>query len=397
MKKLYFISALLMAIFWYSCTKDTRFDNIDPNAPAPAPVTDVKVDPTAGGAMLTYKIPSDPNLLYVKAVYEIQPGVFREAKSSIFTDTLRLVGFGDTLSHEVKLYSIGKNEKASEPVSVNVNPKTPPVQTVFANAILISTFGGVNVAFTNPDEADVSIVVIVDSTGNNTWAPVTTFYTGALTGNFSSRGFESVEKKFGLFIRDRWNNKSDTLIKMLTPRFESVISKDTWSVLVLPTDQQALAGTQYPLTRIYDGQFAALSNQSYASANASTLPQWFTIDLGKKVLMSRFKEHQAASSHLYVASGVLTFELWGSNSPDTDGGWKNWDLLGTFHSFKPSGLPLGTSSAEDKNYANFLGEDFDFTVPPPAYQFIRWKTLETYSSTGQVVIAEIDIFGEVVL
>lgn len=395
MKKLYFISALLIAFFWYGCTKDTRFDNIDPKAPAPGQVTDVKVNPSPGGAMLTYKIPSDPNLLYVKAVYEIQPGVFREAKSSMYTDTLRLEGFGDELSHDVKIYSIGKNEKASEPVLVSVTPNTPPVKTVFANTILTTTFGGVNIAYTNPDMANISIVVMVDSTGNNTWAPVTTIYTKSLAGNFSARGYKSEEKNFRLYVKDRWNNSSDTLNLLLTPRFETLITKETWRVEVLPTDQTALAGAGYVLTKMWDGKY--LLADSYASANASVLPQWFTLDLGKKVLMSRFKAHQAASSHLYTASAFLVFELWGSNSPDTDGGWTHWDLLGTFHSFKPSGSPMGTVTAEDKNYANFLGEDFEFAVPPPAYQYLRWKTLETYGSSGQVVIAEIDLFGDVQL
>lgn len=394
MKKLFFISSLLMAIFWYGCTEEKRADYNDAAAPAPAQITDVNADPKPGGVILTYNIPTDPNLLYVKAVYEIQPGIFREAKSSIYTDTLKLVGFGDTLIHEVKLYSVGKNEKASEPVSISVKPQTAPVNSVFANAILSSTFGGVNVSFNNPDKAELSIVVMIDSTGNNTWAPITTFYTRALSGNFAARGLPSVEKKFGLFIRDRWNNKSDTLIKLLTPRFESLITKDTWSVLVLPTDQVALAGTGYTINKLWDGLYA-LAN-SYASANASVLPQWITIDLGKKVLMSRFKEHQAATSHLYGGSALLVFELWGSNSPDTDGGWTKWQLLGTFHSFKPSGSPVGTNTAEDKNYGNFLGEDFSFDVQPPAVRYLRLKSLETYGSSGQVVVAELDLFGEVV-
>lgn len=393
MKNIYFLLVILTGYLWLSCAKEKRADYTDANAPAPAQITNVKVNPISGGAILTYKIPSDPNLLYVKAVYEIQPGIFREAKSSIYTDTLDLVGFGDTLLHEVKLYSVGKNEKASEPVTIQLNPKTPPVKSVFANSTLTSTFGGVYVTYKNPDKAELSIVVMIDSTGNNTWAPVTTYYTKAPEGNFSARGLKSVEKKFGLFIRDRWNNKSDTLIKILTPRFESIITKDTWSVLVLPTDQTAIAGTGYTLNKLWDGLYP-LAN-SYASANASVLPQWFTLDLGKKVLMSRFKEHQAATSHIYGGSAVLAFELWGSNSPDTDGGWTKWQLLGTFRSFKPSGTPVGTVTTEDRNYANFLGEDFNFDTQPPAVRFLRWKTLETYGSSGQVVIAEIDLFGEI--
>ncbi len=253
MKKLYFIVTLLMTFFWYGCSKEGRLDFIDANAPAPAQISAVKVDPSPGGAILTYKLPSDPNLGYVKAVYEIQPGVFSEAKSSRYTDTLKLVGFGDTLTHSVKLYSVGNNEKASEPISIDIHPQTPPVKSVFATVVFTNTFGGVNVAFQNPSKADLAIVVMRDSTGNNIWATVNTFYTAAISGNFSARGFDSIPQKFAVYIRDRWNNKSDTLIKMLTPKFEAPITEDTWSALVLPTDQTAIAEPPYNIEQMWNG------------------------------------------------------------------------------------------------------------------------------------------------
>ncbi|ETZ19243.1 DUF5000 domain-containing lipoprotein [Pedobacter sp. V48] len=393
MKKIYFIGGLLMAFFWHGCSKEGRLDFKDDNLPAPAQISAVKVDPTPGGAVLTYTLPTDQNLAYVKAVYEIQPGVFREAKSSRYTDTLRLVGFGDTLSHSVQLFSVGKNEKISEPLSVDVSPKTPPVRSVFSTADFTSTFGGVNVSFKNPDKADLAIVVMRDTTGNNTWSTVATFYTAAVSGNFAARGLESKKQKFALFIRDRWNNKSDTLVKELNPKFEMEIPKNTWSPLVLPTDQKEIAGPGYVLSNLWNG---LASRQLYASSNASSLPQWITIDLGKKVLLSRFKQYMEQNDHCYTGSGLKNFELWGSNSPDPDGGWTQWQKLGTFETAKPSGLPLGQKTAEDINYACNLGADFEFDGEPPAVRYLRLKSLETYSSTGQVVIMELTFWGQVI-
>ncbi|HTN37305.1 MAG TPA: DUF5000 domain-containing lipoprotein, partial [Arachidicoccus sp.] len=121
----------------------------------------------------------------------------------------------------------------------------------------------------------------------------------------------------------------------------------------------------------------------------------FSIDLGMKVSFSRIVEHQVPHDHLYAGSAVKKFELWASNNPSPDGNWNTWDSLGTFSSFKPSGLPNGQFTDEDKNYASFIGEDFEFTSVLPAYRYIRWKTLETYGSTGQVVIAELDVFGQI--
>src|SRR5690606_4448134 len=127
MKEFKYIGIFLLTVILFSCTKEDRLDHIDADAPAPAQVTDIKEFATPGGVKLTYKIPADKNLSYIKAIYEIRPGVYREAKSSIYTDTLSLVGFGDSESHNVQLISVGKNEKVSEPVSVTVTPATPPV------------------------------------------------------------------------------------------------------------------------------------------------------------------------------------------------------------------------------------------------------------------------------
>jgi hypothetical protein len=196
-----------------------------------------------------------------------------------------------------------------------------------------------------------------------------------------------------VFIRDRWNNKSDTLVKTLTPKFEIEIPKNTFSKLVLPTDQTELADPGFNIENIWNG---LADRRIYASSNASSLPQWITIDLGKKVLMSRFKMWMEPNDHCYTGSGLKNFELWGSNSPDPDGGWTQWTLLGNFTTFKPSGLPLGQKTNEDINYATNLGADFNFDVQPSAVRYLRLKSLETYSSPGQVVIMEMTFFGQIV-
>jgi hypothetical protein len=393
MKKIYFIGALFIALLWYGCSKEGRLDFVDGNTPAPMQVSNIKVEATPGGGILTYKLPADLNLAYVKAVYEIQKGVFREAKSSRYTDTLRLVGFGDELVHTVKVYSVAANEKESEPILVELQPKTPPVKSVFESAVFKETFGGVNVAILNPFKADLAIVVLKDTTGNNNWVTVRTFYTAATAGDFAARGFDAKAQKFAMYIRDRWNNKSDTIIKTLTPKPEIEIPSDTYKKLVLPTDQVALANAGYNIENLWNG---LADRRLYASSNASSLPQWITIDLGKKVLLSRFKQYMEQNDHCYTGSGLKNFELYGSNSPSPDGSWASWTLLGEFTTLKPSNLPLGQKTNEDINYACNLGADFYFATQPAAVRYLRLKSLETYSSPGQVVIMELKFFGQIV-
>lgn len=391
-KLLYFFMLLISAAGWHSCTEKENANYLDENAPAPQQVSELQVQSTPGGAMISYKLPKDKNLSYVKAVYEIQPGVFREAKASFYTDALALVGFGDTLRHKVEIYSVGRNEKMSAPLSVEVNPLTPPVKSVFETLTLEATFGGVNVTFKNTFQADLAIVVMMDTTGQGIWKPVTTHYTSALNGDFSARGMESKERKFAVYLRDRWNNKSDTLVRLLTPLYEELIPKASWKALKLPGDFWTGVSTNYPVEEAFNG-IENVSEDIFATKDYATLPQWFTVDLNQSVVLSRMKLFQR-TSYPYNAVWVKSFEIWGSNNPDADGGWDNWQLLGKFDSRIPSGSVWPNYTADDMVYQR-AGEDFTFSQPVPKVRYIRFKVLKTYGGSGQYQLGEFTFWGQI--
>jgi hypothetical protein len=367
---LYMIFTLLAVISVQGCKEDPRLDHSDPNAAAPQQVTDFKHENTPGGANITYKISSDVNLAYVKAVYEIQPGVFKESKSSIYTDTLKLEGFGNTNEYDVKIISVGRNEKESAPAIVKVKPLAPPVELAYNQLTIEAGFGGVKVKIKNDLQANLAIVLDADTTGNGLLRPLQTFYTKTAAGSFSVRGLSATQKKFSVYLRDRWGNKSLAIIKDLTPLFEQRVPKP-FANYVLPTDQPALSTNV--LANIWDG---LVNLGIYASNNNTPIPQWFTIDLKIPVVLSRMKQ----------------FELWGSNVPAADGSWASWTLIGKFDSFKPTGP--GTVTAEDNAYGFTNGEDFEMPDTPPAYRYLRFKTTETWGGTGQVTIAEVTFWGK---
>ncbi|HWK58545.1 MAG TPA: DUF5000 domain-containing lipoprotein [Parapedobacter sp.] len=377
----------------FSCSEVERLDHLDPDKPAPAQVTGLEISATPGGAIITYELPDDPNLSYVKAVYEIQPGVMRETKASRYYDTLRVEGFGNTGSHPIKIFSVGKNEKTSEPVEISVNPLTPPVLSVFSSIDLDATFGGVKVAFENASKANLAIVVMVDSSGQNTWDPIATFFTSSERAIYSARGLDDEEKRIGLFVRDRWGNRSDTLVKLLTPLYEEFIPKDNFKLIKLPSDTWQNT-FNYNIEKIWDGVTNNSENVWIVSATYS-VPQWFTVDLGVSATFSRMKVYQRAN-YPYIAPMIKAFEIYGSNNPDPDGGWNNWELLGAFTSVKPSGLPFGSTTTEDVEYAVINGEDFDFdgTMATPV-RYIRFKTLETWAPGGGVQTSEISFWGQI--
>ncbi len=387
MKKILYITfTLLTTMCAYSCKEDLRLDHSNPAADAPQQVTDFKSENTPGGANITYKLPSDNNLAYVKAVYEIQPGIFKESKSSIYTDTLKLEGFGEIKEYDVKIISVGRNAKESTPAIVKVKPLAPPVALAFGDLIIEPGFGGVKVKLKNDLQASLAIVIDADTTGNGLLRPLQTFYTKSAASSFSVRGLSATQKRFSVYLRDRWGNKSLAIVKNLTPLFEQRVPKP-FAMYALPTDQAALSTNV--LTNMWDG---LVNTGIYASANNSPIPQWFTIDLKVPVVLSRMKAHQRTPPYTYTGANVKVFELYGSNSPALDGSWASWTLIGKFDSFKPSGS-VGVTT-EDNAYGFTNGEDFDMPDIPPAYRYLRFKTLETWGGTGQVTIAEITFWGK---
>src|SRR3546814_2663068 len=88
------VSICVLALI--ACTKEERHIPCEQSDRVPDPLRNVMVENLPGGAKLTYKVPDDPNLLYVKAEFETQ-GEIRNVKASYYENTLRQDGFGDTL------------------------------------------------------------------------------------------------------------------------------------------------------------------------------------------------------------------------------------------------------------------------------------------------------------
>ena len=160
---------------------------LDAEVGAPLPVTNVKIENLSGAAKITYKLPDDHKLLYVKAECVIN-GKVTEVKSSAYTNELTIEGFGEAGEYEVKLYSVSLSESASAPLIVKVNPLAPPYEKAYQSLTLNETFGGASISFENPTEANLAIQILAtDSTGN--WKVAETYYTKKGKRYFLCTGF----------------------------------------------------------------------------------------------------------------------------------------------------------------------------------------------------------------
>lgn len=408
--KLLLLLILPLSIIWIGCSEEGRLDQTDQSTPAPQPVSVTQIENIPGGAIIWYKVPKDENLLGVKAEYERSPGQLVKAEASLYSDSLLVEGLGGTTAYEVKLYSVGRNGKTSAAVTIEVNPLEPPIE--IATKTMLATFGGVKIEFTNEARANLALVLMVDTTGTGLWTPLQTFYTSAANGSFYRRGMENKEQNFALYIRDRWNNKSDTLVQTLTPVLEEEIPKNKFENVRLPGDSwEYIQGAQYAIEGIWDGITSSRVGNVYAGRTTEPMPQHFTISLGHTVSISRFKVHHRLNDE-YINASPRTFELWGSELPPADGSWNNWHLLGEFEAFKPSGYEedgsVGAITADDKTYARVEGIDCELVItdkvedPHRQIKYIRFRTTSTYNTygtdadLGQLIIAEMSFWGQII-
>jgi hypothetical protein len=398
------------------CKEEGRLDHIDDSAPAPAQVTVKSVSPIPGGAVIRYNIPKDVNLLAVKAVYD-RGNEICETKASFYCDSLIVEGLRNTDPQEVKLYSVGRNEKLSEPVPVQITPLAPPIK--FVNFDIETTFGGVKVSFNNNiTRAPLALVLLIDTAGDGNWQHLRTFYAEAINGVFMQKELESKKSKFALHIRDRWLNCSDTIVKDLTPILEVKLSKSTWTDANFPGDSNApLQGnaSQYGIRLLWNGEEAPLwTSHCFGSATTSPMPQHVTISLGYRASISTLRlwprqQTGQGEYEMYASMYPRIFELWGADNPPAEAGFDHWTLLGRWEVFKPSGYgadgSVGAITPDDKIYFEYnqiynLEPGQEWQDPYMTVTHVRLRTVHSFGTyagnltTGAIIISEMTLFGQ---
>lgn len=394
------LCGICLLLLMITACKEDRISPVENDDVPPKPVKNAQVENLPGQARITYDLPEDEDLLYVKAEYDINSEISREAKSSFYKKSLTVDGFADTLDYEVKLYAVDRSENESEPLSIKVKPLTPPILTAFESLQVQEDFGGVNIAFVNEAEADIVISVISkDSLGE--WQSADNLYTKRSGGNFSVRGYPPEEMEFGFYVRDRWDNRSDTLVQNIVPLPEVELDKDLFDEYRLPTDAVRYSGS-WGMEKMFDGIIGNQGFHTSQDSDESGFPQWNTLDLGVQAKLSRFKfwdRGAGGDSWIYTHGNVKTMELWGSNDPNPDGSWDDsWTYITTVESFKPSGLPPGDANQEDVEYAA-QGQEFIIPAEAPAVRYIRFRVIESWtappeSPNGFYHVSEIGFWGD---
>lgn len=394
----FLVSVFLGAAMLYSCHEEP-VGQTSTNSTPPGKITNPSVENLPGGARISYTLPADDDLLYVKAVYYIN-GVEKSAASTLYVNSVEVMGFGSTDEQSVWLYCVDRSGNQSEAEEVKINPTTPPVMLIHESMQMYPNFGGIGISWKNEFKTPIAIYVLAaDSVGDIQVADVV--YTGVADGRFSLRGFPDTERIFGAYVRDRWDNFSDTLLGAFTPFYEELLDKKKFRPVVLPGDNNN-PYPMYPMEGMWDDSAAEAQYQMYIQiSHPAGTPNFFTFELGAVAKLSRYTLWQRLYPTLvYSHTNLKKWKLYGSAElkPTTDldywtEGWKDdWFLLADSEIIKPSGnLPVVTQDDMDAAHA---GHNFDIDIDAPPVRYIRFFVESTWSGSLECQIAEITFWGQ---
>ena len=88
----------------------------------PSKVLNAVVENYPGRVVITYDLPNDTDLLYVKAVYTDAHGQKNEVRASNFKNKLEIKGFAKSQPQSVQLISVDRSQNESDPLRVDIEP-----------------------------------------------------------------------------------------------------------------------------------------------------------------------------------------------------------------------------------------------------------------------------------
>ena len=108
-----FISVVIL----FGCKDDENQDSTPPGI-----LTIENITPTNGGGIISYQLPDDSDILFVRAEYTNSLGVDVYRVSSSHNNSIEIDGLNQNTAITVRLFVVDENENISQPVEVEFTP-----------------------------------------------------------------------------------------------------------------------------------------------------------------------------------------------------------------------------------------------------------------------------------
>ena len=384
---------LIIFLFLLGCNENENQDSTPPGS-----LTIESVTPTNGGGILTYSLPNDSDILFVRAEYTNSLGNDVYRVSSSHNNSIEIDGLNQNTPISVRLFVIDENENISEPTDVEFTPLPSFIYLVQESISISPTLGGVNIEWENIAEKTVYVHLHIVNAGEE---EIRILSSDKEFENISVRGLESVEMTFLTKVEDFDGNITDLEEKAtISPLFEEMIDKSTWTLMSqLSVDGNAWEGeTDNFWDDIVDTAETNADNSYFIiwrDANGGVLnwPLDIVINLNKNVKIHRLKVWQRAFwyngptgiPYYYQEENIRSFDLYASeNSQD-------WTLLGQYD--------IGDPSDQDGNIPqDFIdaaanGHDFDLEGVSDKFRYLKFSITSNYGSDTYVHGSEITLWG----
>lgn len=416
----------LSAVAFVGCGTDPviGLPSSDDTAPATPKVTEVVN--TSGAATIYYDVPTDKDLMYVVATYNNNANSTRTIKASAYQNSLAVEGFGTAGDYVVTLKSVDKSRNESSPVTVTVSPTTPPVELIFESLNATAGWGGIKLTWDNPTEANVIVSTLKWNEDDKEWVSLDNMYSSTAEGTGSIRNLESVEQRFKIYVRDRFDNFSAEKEFVLTPWYEQQLDKAKFKE-VTPLPGDCLINGSFPIRNIWDGVSTGDSILHGTQGNGGGIGRFVTFDMGQLAKLSRYRLfHRTNSSSFYYAHNNLkhwvmygateitdamrqktdvSVDVLGGRYNDTEAeynAWvvdqtEGWILLDEAECYRPSGLqtPGGASTSQEDLAYILAGDEHEIDIDKPVIRYIRMLCVSNWSGGIIPQFSEITFWGAV--
>lgn len=388
-----YLSCIVLILAFFSCSEKEQLP-ISGSLGKPGTVTDVVVAPTAGGAVVSYKIPNSEDLLAVKCLYTVTNGREYEITASYYENKLLLQGYNDTLEHTAMLYAVNRAQELSDPIEIKFNPLESALSKAVKSVSISADFGGACFNWNNPEKAPITAEFLGVDSIVGTMNTLNIVTSDIRDNVYNIRGYDPKPFKFSMILSDNYENYSDTISAEVVPMFEEKLNKKNMRLMNLTNDKSLTnweGRDEYVLDDDHSTFGCYITN---ALPGAST-----TVDLGIVAKLSRFVIHQRLDNFgtniAYGHGNPKSFDIYiCDHEPSSDGDWSEWTKVKECEIVKPSGSPGSTVTDLDMEVAR-NGHEFVFDLAQEPVRYIRLVFYTTWTGTTFCNIADFDFYGSV--
>ena len=391
MKKLLFLTILIFAVS--SCSKQDDGDTTPPSV-----LTVDGVTPTNGGGIISYTLPNDDDILYVRAEYTNSNGVDVSRASSSYNNSIEIDGLNQTTALTITLYVVDENYNQSAPIYVELVPLESFIYLVQESIEVNTDLGGFRITWENIQSKTVYVFVHIN---NGIDEEIRILSSNNSSESIAVRGLPSEEITISTRIED-FDENSTTLEEKgtLTPLFEQVIDKSTWTLVA----SQSVNGNAWEGASVnfWDDVIDTTNNNSdnsyfmiWRDLNGGSLnwPLDLVIDLNKNVKVTRFTVWQRAYwyngpsdiPYYFQEENMKSFTMYASNDAQV------WEELGQFDIGDPRDSDGNIPQSAFDSAAN--GHEFELDEVSESFRYLKFSVTSNYGSEAYVNGSEITMYG----